>query len=92
MGNKGLYVSQKDIRRYELLEKVLDESLTLAVAAAALGVSYRQALRLKARVKAYGLEGLARPRFSGHLECKDDTTGSRCERCESNGSSRTSSS
>ena len=59
MKNKGLYVSQKDIRRYELLEKVLDESLTLAVAAAALGVSYRQALRLKARVKAYGLEGPA---------------------------------
>jgi len=58
MKNKGLYVSQKDIRRYELLEKVLDESLTLAVAAAALGVSYRQALRLKARVKAYGLAGL----------------------------------
>jgi molybdenum-dependent DNA-binding transcriptional regulator ModE len=51
-------VSQKDIRRYELLQQVLDESLTLAVAAPALGVSYRQAKRLKARVAVVGLEGL----------------------------------
>jgi len=58
MEHKGLYVSQKDIRRYELLQKVLDESLTLAVVAPALRVSYRQALRLKARVKAQGLPGL----------------------------------
>ena len=58
MENKGLYVSQQDIRRYELLQKVLDESLTLAVVAPALGVSYRQALRLKAKVRAQGLPGL----------------------------------
>ena len=58
MEDKGLYVSQKEIRRHELLQKVLDESLTLAVAAAALGVSYRQAKRLKAKVKAQGLRGL----------------------------------
>ena len=51
-------MSQKDIRRYELLQKVLEESLTLAVAAPALGVSYRQAKRLKAKVKAQGLAGL----------------------------------
>jgi transposase len=58
MKDKGLYVSQKDIRRYELLQKVLDESLTLAVAAPALGVSYRQAKRLKARVAVVGLAGV----------------------------------
>jgi transposase len=58
MESKGLYVSQQDIRRYELLQKVLDESLTLAVAAPALGVSYRQALRLKGKVTADGLRGL----------------------------------
>jgi transposase len=58
MEHKGLYVSQKDIRRYELLQKVVDESLTLAVVAPALGVSYRQAMRLKARVAADGLKGL----------------------------------
>ena len=58
MQDKGLYVSQQDIRRYELLQKVLEESLTLAVAAPALGVSYRQAKRLKAKVMAQGLPGL----------------------------------
>ena len=58
MEDKGLYVSQKDIRRYELLQKVLDESLTLAGAAPALGVSYRQALRLKAKVAVLKLRGV----------------------------------
>ncbi len=58
MEHEGLYVSQKDIRRYELLQKVVDETLTLAQAAPALGVSYRQALRLKAKLKAQGLTGL----------------------------------
>jgi transposase len=58
MEDKGLYVSQKDIRRYELLQKVVDESLTLAVVAPALGVSYRQAMRLKSRVAVLGLEGV----------------------------------
>lgn len=68
MEHKGLYVSQKDIRRYELLQKVLDEGLKLAVAAPAPGVSYRQALRLKARVKAQGLRGLlpSSSRHRGH--------------------------
>ena len=51
-------MSQKDIRRYELLQKVLDESLTLAGAAPALGVSYRQALRLKAKVAVLKLRGV----------------------------------
>jgi len=58
MEDKGLYVSQKDMRRYELLQKVLEESLTLAVVAPAMGVSYRHAKRLKARQKAEGLAGL----------------------------------
>jgi transposase len=58
MEDKGLYVSQKDIRRWELLQKVVEGSLTLAVAAPALGVSYRQAKRLKAKVKAEGLAGM----------------------------------
>ena len=58
MEDKGLYVSQKDIRRYELLQKVVDESLTLSQVTQALGVSYRQAKRLKAKVMAQGLAGL----------------------------------
>jgi len=47
--DKRLYVHQKDIRRYEALQMVVDESLTLAAAAPTLGVSYRQAKRLTAR-------------------------------------------
>jgi len=58
MEDKGLYVSQKDIRRWELLRKVVDESLTLSQVTQALGVSYRQAKRLKAKVMAQGLAGL----------------------------------
>jgi transposase len=58
MEDKGLYVSQKDIRRYELLQKVVDESLTLSQVTQALGVSYRQAKRLKAKVMAQGLAGM----------------------------------
>lgn len=58
MEDKGLYVSQRELRRYELLQKVLDEKLTLSQVTEALGVSYRQALRLKAKVAAQGLGGL----------------------------------
>lgn len=58
MENKGLYVSQKDIRRYELLQKVLQGALTLSQVREALGVSYRHAKQLKAKVSAEGLGGL----------------------------------
>ena len=58
MEHKGLYVSQRDIRRYELLQKVVDEKLTLRQVTEALGVSYRQAKRLKAKAAAQGLGGL----------------------------------
>jgi transposase len=55
---QGLYVSQRAVRRFELLQKVLDEKLTLSQVTEALGVSYRQALRLKEKVAAQGLAGL----------------------------------
>jgi transposase len=58
MESKGLYVSQKDIRRYELVQRVVEGSLTLLQVTQALGVSYRQAKRLKAKVMAQGLVGL----------------------------------
>jgi transposase len=58
MEHEGLYVSRKDIRRYELLHKVVEGTLTLSQVKEALGVSYRQAKRLKARVMARGLAGL----------------------------------
>jgi transposase len=58
MEHEGLYVSRKDIRRYELLHKVVEGTLTLSQVREALGVSYRQAKRLKAKVMARGLAGL----------------------------------
>ncbi len=58
MEHKGLYVSQREIRRFELLQQVMDETLTLRQVTQALGVSYRQAVRLKAKVAAEGLSGL----------------------------------
>jgi transposase len=47
------------MKRWQLLEKVRAGKLTLAAVTAALGVSYRQAQRLKAKVKAQGLKGLS---------------------------------
>jgi transposase len=58
MGTEGLIVSQQDIRRYELLSKVREGGLLLHAVTEALGVSYRQAKRLKAKVEASGLRGL----------------------------------
>jgi transposase len=58
MEDKGLYVSQKVRRRYELLQQVLVGKLTLSQVKEALGVSYRQALRLKVKAEAQGLAGL----------------------------------
>jgi len=58
MEDKGLYVSQKDMRRYELLQQVVHGALTLAQVTPALGVSYRQAKRLKAKVTLQGMAGL----------------------------------
>jgi transposase len=58
MEDKGLYVSQRDITRYGLLQQAVQGNLTLVQVAQTLEVSYRQALRLKARVAAQGLRGL----------------------------------
>ena len=51
-------MSHKDIRRWELLQRVVDGKLTLCQVTEALGVSYRQAKRLKVKVAAEGLPGL----------------------------------
>lgn len=52
-------VTAKDMRRYELLHRVVEGQLTLAAVAPVLGVSYRHAKRLKAKVGAGGLAALA---------------------------------
>jgi transposase len=58
MEKEGLIVSEQDVRRYEVLQKVIAGSLNLAAVKEALGVSYRQAKRLKAKVLVGGLLGL----------------------------------
>jgi len=51
-------VTGRDVKRYELLKQVLEGKVSLAAAAPALGVSYRQAKRLKRKADA-GLAALA---------------------------------
>jgi len=46
------------MKRWELLKKVTEEKLTLVAVMPALGVSYRQAQRLKAKASVQGLRGL----------------------------------
>src|SRR3990172_7250416 len=58
MENRTLAVSQREIKRYEMLKRVLEGKLTLAAATGALGVGYRQAKRVKGRAAAQGLAGL----------------------------------
>ena len=58
MEPEGIYVSKQDVIRYELLQKVIEGTLSLRQITEALGVSYRQARRLKEKVAALGLRGL----------------------------------
>jgi transposase len=58
MGTEGLVVKQREMRRHELLSGVIAGGRTLAHITPALGVSYRQAKRLKAKVEREGLLGL----------------------------------
>ena len=51
-------MSQRDLQRYHLLRSVLDGKLTLTAAAAALGLSLRQARRLKGEVATQGAAGV----------------------------------
>jgi len=47
------------MKRWELLRKVTEKKLTLAAVTPALGISYRQAQRLKAKAAAQGVRGLS---------------------------------
>lgn len=57
MGNGVIIISQRDIHRYHVLHMVLDGKLTLTESAHVLGISYRQAKRLKNDARE-GIEGL----------------------------------
>jgi hypothetical protein len=54
-----LSLSRKERARVEVMSRVRDGHTTLAAAAAALGLSYRQAKRVYARYRAAGDAGLA---------------------------------
>jgi transposase len=51
-------MTEKEVQRYHVLRQVLDEELSLGEAAEAMGVSYRQAQRLKEQVVSEGPKGL----------------------------------
>ncbi len=53
-------VTEEDMKRYYILEKVKDGSISLKMASELLGLSYRQALRLKKRFLLHGIEGIIR--------------------------------
>jgi len=58
MRNGVITISQKELTRYDVLRRVLDGTISLADAAGYMGVSYRQAKRLKKRAEE-GAAGLA---------------------------------
>jgi len=59
MDHDHFAVTERQMKRWELLRKVTEGRLTLAAVRPALAVSYRQAQRLKARVMTQGLKGLS---------------------------------
>jgi transposase len=59
MSQDYIAVTEGQMKRWELLKRVLEGKLTLAAVTPALGVSYRQAQRLKAKALAKGLRGLS---------------------------------
>lgn len=59
MNHEHFAVTERQMKRWELLKKVTEKKLTLAAVTPALGVSYRQAQRLKATAAAQGVRGLS---------------------------------
>jgi transposase len=59
MQNEVIAISQKEATRYDVLRRAIDGKLSVADAAVYMGVSYRQAIRLKKRAEEDGLCGLA---------------------------------
>lgn len=47
MQNEVIVIKQKELTRYDVLRRVVDETISLKDAAVYMGVSYRQAIRLK---------------------------------------------
>ena len=64
---KLFYMSKKELERYRVLQKILEENMNQKIAAEALGLSTRQLRRLLKRYREQGPEGLV----SGHRKRKD---------------------
>lgn len=58
MDNKYITMSQKEIKRYDIIKKVINKELNGVEAAELLTLSTRQIRRLKKKVKEKGAEGL----------------------------------
>ena len=58
MDTTSFVVNERDMKRYQLMHKVMEGKLSLTQAAQALGLSYRQVKRLKAKA-ARGLEEMS---------------------------------
>ena len=53
-------LTEADMKRYIVLKRVIEGSLTLKDASELLGLSYRHTIRLKQKVMKYGLDGILR--------------------------------
>ena len=69
-----LIVTMKDLKRHKILQDALDKRLTLKEASMLLSLSYRQTLRLKAKVEAGGLEAILRPHRAAPNKLKEHVT------------------
>ena len=67
--DKYITMSQKEVKRYDIIKKTINKEINSTEAAKLLGLSTRQIRRLKARVKKFGIKGLIhgnRGRISNH--------------------------
>ena len=57
---KRYIITEEDMKRYDILKEVISGRMSLREAQSLLGISYRQAIRIKKRFLKDGLEGLLR--------------------------------
>lgn len=60
MQQQKLLITMKDLKRYQILQDVLNEKITIKEASLLLSLSYRHTFRLKEKVKSGGLEAILR--------------------------------
>ena len=65
-------ISMKEMKRYYLIEQAIKGKMHLTQAARIMGISYRQALRLKKRVIAEGMEGIISKHRTPHNKIPEE--------------------